>query len=122
MVLIFNPVYSENFYDRYFQKAMKTEYNDTLFERVIWHKKVSHLVIESLNNGYYVTLLVIPETPYNYKSKTYPLHYYFTTYPDAFRKFTGLNDFLRKKGILKVKINGSIITEENILSDGAIKN
>ena len=123
IIVIYNfPFFAENYYDRYFQKLVKTEYNDTMFERIIWHKKVSHLIIESLNNGFYVTLLVIPETPYNYKAKTYPLHYYFKSYPEAFKKFTGLNGFLRNKGILKVKINGSIITEENILSDGTIKN
>lgn len=116
ILLAYTPLFAENFYDPYFTKDVKTAYNDTLFERIIWHKKVSYLIIESLKKGFYVTMLVIPETPYDYKAKTYALHYYFESYGDAFKKFTGLNAFLRNKGILKVKINGSLIIEENILS------
>jgi len=114
------PLSGENFYDRYFPKETKTMYNDTLFERVIWHKKVSHLVMESLKDGFYVTMLVIPETPHNFKAQTYPLHYFFEAYPDAFQKMIWLDDFLKKRGILKVKLNGSRIIEEEILSNGTL--
>jgi len=108
---------AENYYDKFFITNPKTRYNDSLFERVIWHKKVSFLTIESITNGYYVTMLVIPETLYNYKAKTYSLHYYFKNYDEAFKKFTWVDDFLKKKGIMKVKISGSLILEEAILSE-----
>jgi hypothetical protein len=105
----------ENVYDKFFSKANKTEFNDTMFERVIWHKKVSFLVIESLQKGYHVTMLVVPESPYNFKGTTYPLHYFFLNYNEAFKKFIWLDSFLKKKGVLKVKIQGSNIVNEKIM-------
>lgn len=111
-----------NVYEEMFRKPVKPEFSDSLFERFIWHKKVSHLVIETVRDGFYVTLLVIPETPYNFKAKTYPLHYQFESYNEAFRKFIWMDKFLKNEGILKVKIAGSKILEETILSSGSSSN
>ena len=112
------PLYSQNnIYDSFFQQKTRTQYNDTMFERVIWHKKVSHLVIETVRDGYFVTMLVIPESPDNFKSQTYPLHYHFASYDEAFKKFLWLDKFLKSKGILKVRINGNLITGESMLTE-----
>ncbi|MDH4199425.1 MAG: hypothetical protein OEV66_03505 [Spirochaetia bacterium] len=107
-----------NFYDSFFQPSLKTQYNDTMFERVLWQKKVSHLVMETVADGYLVTLLVIPESPYNFKSQAYPLHYRFGSYENAFKKFLSMDQFLKSGGILKVTISGSNIIGEKILKDG----
>lgn len=117
-----NQAGKENYYERYFKKPKKTIYNDTMFFRTLWHKKVSYLVLESLKEGYYVTLLVIPESPYNYKAQTYPLHYFFNSYEQAFKKMIWLDGFLKKGGILKVEILGSLIKNEKILKNPAALN
>ena len=102
-------------YDDLFPESEKSMYHDTMFEKIIWHKKVSNLVMETVNGEYYVTMLVSPQTPYNFKSSTYPLHYTFKSYDEAYKKFIWLDNFLKSGRILKVRISGNRILNETIL-------
>ncbi len=88
---------------------------DTLFEKTIWHKKVSHLVLEETDSFYKVTLLVIEPYPNNYKSENYALYYRYADFQEAFDKLTWLDQFLKNNGILRIHITGSRITHEEIL-------
>ena len=117
IIILCLPLSAENVYDSFFLKSKKSPFSDTLFERFLWHKKVHQVILETVRQGYYVTILVIPETPDNFKADTYPLHYFFEAYQDAFNKFIWLDDFLKKKGVLKVQIAGSKILSETIISD-----
>lgn len=110
-----NPL---DYYRIHFEKKEKHPLADTLFEKTIWHKKVSHIVLEEKPDLYQVTLLMIMPYPGNYKSQNYPLHYEFTNFQEAFEKFTWLNGFLRKNGVMRITILGSKITSEKILYEG----
>ena len=110
-----NPL---DYYHLEFETPEKHPLADTLFEKTIWHKKVSHLVIEEKPGSYQVTLLMILPYPHNYKSQNYPLYYEYATFQEAFDKFTWLNKFLRRNGVLRITILGSKITGEEILYEG----
>ena len=110
-----NPL---DYYQDEFKKEEKHPLADTLFEKTVWHKKVSHIVIEEKPHAYQVTLLMILSYPHNYKSQNYPLYYEFTTFQEAFEKFTWLNRFLRNNGVLRITITGSKITSEKVLYEG----
>lgn len=89
---------------------------DTLFAKTVWHKKVSHLVIEETGDFYKVTLLMIEPHPENYKSQNYPLYYKYDTFSEAFEKLTWLDNFLKANGVLRIHIFGSEIIRDEILS------
>jgi hypothetical protein len=103
------------YYRDEFEAQYKYPVYDTLFEKIIWERKVSHLVMEFQNNEYRVTLLMMQEYPYNYKSHTYPIHYVFKTFAEAAEKFESLNYFLRNNGVMAVGLNGKKIVRERIL-------
>jgi len=109
------------YYKNNFRRLKKHPLADTLFAKTIWHKKVSHIVLEEVSQKIKVTLLMIMPYPYNYKSKNYAIHYEFRSYQKAFDKFTWLNKFLKKDGVLRVKIMGSKITSEKVLYNPNIK-
>jgi len=110
-----NPL---DYYRIHFEKKEKHPLADTLFEKTIWHKKVSHIIIEEKTHSYQVTLLMIMPYPHNYKSQNYPLYYEFASFKEAFEKFTWLNKFLRQNGVMRITILGSKITSEKILYPG----
>lgn len=91
---------------------------DTLFEKTVWERKVSHLVLEEKGGRYYVTLLMMERFPYNYKSQNYPIHYVFDNLKDAIEKFHFLDRFLQQRGVLRVKIHNNVIIEEKVLFPG----
>lgn len=106
---------SLHYYKDHFQKKPKHPLADTLFERTIWHKKVSHIVLEEKKKSVRVTLLMILPYPNNYKSQNYAIYYEFKTYQQAFDKFVWLNKFLKNDGVARVTLNGSSIVKEEIL-------
>lgn len=91
---------------------------DTLFEKTVWERKVSHLVLEEKRGKYYVTLLMMERWPYNYKGQNYPIHYVFYDLNKAIEKFYFLDDFLKRRGVLRVKIHNDVIIDEKILFPG----
>lgn len=101
--------------NEFIKEKKKSHLADTLFEKTVWHKKISHIVIEEKKEFYYVTLLMIMPYPGNYKSQNYALHYKFKNFDVAFNKMQWLNKFLKDDGVLRVKILGSIIVSEKIL-------
>jgi len=105
-------------FDPYFAEKKEYPYKDTLFEKTIWHKKVSHIVLETREDSYRVTLLMILDSPHNYKSQNYPIWYEYGSYKKAFQKMVWLNQFIRRDGVLRVRINGNKITEETIIYNG----
>lgn len=106
---------SLEYYKDHFHKKPKHPLADTLFERTVWHKKVSHIVLEEKKNSTRVTLLMILPYPHNYKSQNYAIYYEFKTYQQAFEKFVWLNQFLKDNGVARVTLNGSTIVKEEIL-------
>jgi len=104
---------------RYYWKDFEARYKypvyDTLFEKIVWERKVSHLVMETLQNEYRVTLLMMEEYPHNYKGQNYPIHFAFKTFPEAAQKFEAMNHFLRNNGVMAVGLDGKKIVKERIL-------
>jgi len=107
-----------DYYHLHFDMLSRQQPQDTLFEKIVWHKKVSHLVIEVTEVGFKVTLLMIQPAPDKYKSQNYPIFYFFKTHAEAYEKFVWLDEFIRNDGVLRVKINGSQIQKEKILYRG----
>jgi hypothetical protein len=103
------------YYREEFEAGYKYPIYDTLFEKIVWERKVSHLVMEFHNNEYRVTLLMMEEYPYNYKGQNYPIHFAFKTFPEAAKKFEAMNLFLRNNGVMAVGIEGKKIVKERIL-------
>lgn len=103
------------YYRREFEAGYKYPIYDTLFEKIVWERKVSHLVMEFHNNEYRVTLLMMQEYPHNYKSETYPVYFAFKSFTDAALKFEQMNLFLRNNGVMAIGLNGKRIVKERVL-------
>jgi hypothetical protein len=88
---------------------------DTLFEKIVWERKVSHLVMEVRGDEYRVTLLMMEEYPYNYKGQNYPIYFGFKSFAAAAQKLEAMNYLLRNNGVMAVGINGSKIIHERLL-------
>ena len=104
-----------DYYKLHFKKQPKHLLADTLFEKTVWRRKVSHLVIEERNDRHRVTLLMISPYPYSYKSKNYAIYYELNSHKAALTKFKKLDLLLQNDGVLRVKLQGSQITKETIL-------
>jgi hypothetical protein len=104
---------------QYYRDEFAAQYKypvyDTLFEKIVWERKVSHLVMEYEQNEYRVTLLMMQEYPWNYKSQNYPIHFAFRTFAEAAKKFEAMNHFLRNHGVMAVGLNGKRIVKERVL-------
>lgn len=117
------PLYAEKntrkeelqYYRNEFEARYKYPIYDTLFEKIIWERKVSHLAMEIHGNEYRVTLLMMQEYPWNYKSQNYPIHFAYKSFGEAAQKFTSMNHFLRNNGVMAVGLNGKKIVKERIL-------
>jgi len=96
----------------------KTNLKDTLFEKTVWHRKVSHILIEESAEIHRVTILMILPYPHNYKSENYAIYYEYKEMKEALEKLHWLDRFLKSKGVMRVKINGSKIVSEKILFKG----
>jgi len=96
----------------------KESLKDTLFEKTVWHKKVSHIVLEEKKEKYHVTLLMISPYPHNYHSQNYALYYEYDSMEEAYHKFLWMDKFLKNNGVLRIRILGSRILEETILYNG----
>ncbi len=94
---------------------------DTLFEKTVWHRKVSYLVLEERRNKFLVTLLMIQPYPTNYKSQNYPLHYEFSEMKPALEKLQSMNDELCRGTVYRIKIFGSKIISEKMVFQGKDK-
>ena len=92
--------------------------SDTLFEKTVWRRKVSHLVLETAGNKNRVTLLMMERYPWNYKGQNYPIYFEFDDFQTAFVKYTELDKFLDSSGVMRVKLQGAKIIEEKILYPG----
>lgn len=103
------------YYRDEFNAGYKYPIYDTLFEKIVWERKVSHLVMEFHNNEYRVTLLMMEEYPHNYKGQNYPIYFAFKSFPDAAKKFEAMNTFLRSNGVMAVGITGKRIVRERVL-------
>lgn len=103
------------YYHQEFEAQYRYPVYDTLFEKILWERKVSHLLMDFQSDEYRVTLLVMQEYPWNYKGQTYPVYFAFKNFADAAQKFEYLNRFLRNSGVLAVGLNGSRIIRERIL-------
>ncbi len=103
------------YYKEEFSAGYKYPIYDTLFEKIVWERKVSHLAMEFHNDEYRVTLLMMQEYPYNYKDQNYPIHFAFNTFADAAKKFEALNYFLRNNGVMAVGLEGKKIVKERVL-------
>ncbi|MDH5720480.1 MAG: hypothetical protein OEZ13_07630 [Spirochaetia bacterium] len=110
------PLFSENGQ----KTAPREEVNlkDTLFEKIVWQRKVSHIALEESQNIHRVTLLMIMPYPYNYKSQNYAIYYEFENLQEALEKLHGLDKFLKSNGVMRVKLNGSKIISEEIIFKG----
>lgn len=104
---------------RYYRDEFDARYKypiyDTLFEKIVWERKVSHLVMEHQGNEYRVTLLMMEEYPHNYKGQNYPIHFAFKNFAEAATKYEFMNNFLRNNGVMAVGIDGKRIVKERIL-------
>ena len=107
-----------DYYKNEFKTSIEHPLKDTLFEKTIWRRKVSHIVFEHRDSLYRVTLLMILEYPYNYKSQNYAIYYSFKDFKKAYDKYIWLNQFLDSSGVARVKINGNEIIDESILFPG----
>ncbi|MBS0619293.1 MAG: hypothetical protein JSR44_13985 [Spirochaetes bacterium] len=111
------------YYRQEFEARYKYPIYDTLFEKIVWERKVSHLTMEfhssragaKDSNEYRVTLLMMDEYPWNYKGQNYPIHFAYKTFAEAAAKFEYLNNFLRNSGVMAVGIEGKKIVKERIL-------
>lgn len=103
------------YYRNEFEAGYKYPIYDTLFEKIVWERKVSHLVMEFHSNEYRVTLLMMQEYPWNYKGENYPIHFAFKSFGDAAKKFEAMNLFLRNNGVMAVGLDGKKIVRERIL-------
>lgn len=131
ILLTILPLFSEpqsrkdelQYYRREFEARYKYPIYDTLFEKIIWERKVSHLAMEFHgsragsrdSNEYRVTLLMMDEYPHNYKGQNYPIHFAYKTFTEAAAKFEFLNNFLRNNGVMAVGLEGNKIVKERIL-------
>ncbi len=111
------PTYKDEYqyYKEEFTAGYKYPIYDTLFEKIVWERKVSHLAMEFHSNEYRVTLLMMQEYPYNYKDQNYPIHFAFKSFPEAAKKFEAMNHFLRNNGVMAVGLDGKKIVRERIL-------
>lgn len=120
--LIISIFFNLKIYSKENKSGMKTHtLKDTLFEKTIWHKKVSHIVLEEKKEYYHVSVLMIIPYPHNYKSQNYRIYYEFNDYQEALEKFQWIHDFLKEDGILRVRIFGSKIIDEKILYENPSK-
>ena len=103
------------YYRNEFEAGYKYPIYDTLFEKIVWERKVSHLVMEFHSNEYRVTLLMMQEYPWNYKGENYPIHFAFKSFGDAAKKFETMNLLLRNNGVMAVGLDGKRIVRERIL-------
>jgi hypothetical protein len=103
------------YYRREFEARYKYPVYDTLFEKIVWERKVSHLVMGIEKDEYRVTLLMMEEYPHNYKGQNYPIHFVFPTLAEAAKKFEFMNRFLRNNGVMAVGLEGNKIVKERIL-------
>lgn len=111
------------YYRDEFTAGYKYPVYDTLFEKIVWERKVSHIVMEFHgsraasrdSDEYRVTLLMMEEYPYNYKGQNYPIHFAFKSFPEAAKKFEEINHFLRNSGVMAVGIEGKKIVKERVL-------
>ncbi|MCX7633392.1 MAG: hypothetical protein N2Z22_08690 [Turneriella sp.] len=103
----------------YYREEFTAQYRypiyDTLFEKIVWERKVSHLVLEYKNGEHRVTLLMMDEYPWNYKAQNYPIYFAFQDFTAASNKFHELNHFLRNNGVMAVGLSGSRIVHERVL-------
>ena len=104
------------YYRQEFEARYKYPVYDTLFEKIVWERKVSHLVMEFHNQEYRVTLLMMEEYPYNYKGQNYPIHFAFRSFAEAAKKYESMNHFLRNNGVMAVGLEGKKIVKERILA------
>ena len=104
-----------DYYKKYFENISQHSLHDTLFEKTVWARKVSHIILEVVNKKNRVTLLMISSYPHNYKSKNYAIYYEFDSHQQARSKFNRLNFLLKNNGVFRVKIKGSQIIEEKLL-------
>lgn len=103
------------YYKEEFNARYKYPVYDTLFEKIVWERKVSHLVMEFHRDEYRVTLLMMEEYPFNYKAQNYPIYFSYPTFGEAAQKFETMNLFLRNNGVMAVGLKGSQIIHERIL-------
>jgi len=78
-------------------------------KRVINRKNISHIVVSSAGDGYFVTLLVSDRFPYNYKSTSYPLYYRVSGEREGLALSEKLNKYLETGKNLTIYLNGSKI-------------
>lgn len=102
------------YYRQEFEARYKYPVYDTLFEKIVWERKVSHLVMGVEKDEYRVILLMMEEYPHNYKGQNYPIHFAFKTFPEAAQKFEAMNHFLRNNGVMAVGIDGKKIVKEKV--------
>lgn len=107
-----------DYYKNEFKPLPYRQWNDTLFSKVVWHKKVSHLVLGDKIGQNRVILLMKNPHPDAFKSMNYPVYYQFNTFQEAMDKFIWVHKFLRKNGVLIVELNGALITSEKIVYPG----
>lgn len=117
--LLFSESANElDYYRIHFEKRPEHPLADTLFEKTVWKRKVSHLVLETYGEKHRVTLLMILEYPHNWKSQNYPIYYEYEQLSEALEKLHWLDSFLERRGVLRVHINGNLITKEEVLFEG----
>jgi len=104
-----------DYYKDEFTARYKYPVYDTLFEKIVWERKVSHLAMEFHSGEYWVTLLMMEEYPHNYKGQNYPIHFVYPTFAEASNKLHAMDYFLRHNGVMAVGIDGKRIVKEKIL-------
>lgn len=110
-----------DYYKDEFAARYKYPIYDTLFEKIVWERKVSHMVMEFRDTEYWVTLLMMEEYPHNYKGQNYPVYFAFKTLGEAAKKYEAINYFLRNNGVMAVGVDGKRIVRERVLVPPASK-
>ncbi|MDH5717221.1 MAG: hypothetical protein OEZ22_06250 [Spirochaetia bacterium] len=115
IILFFSNIAAEDVEDAVEILKEKKYLADTLFEKTVWRKKISNIILEEAGETHRVSFLMIIPYPHNYKSQNYALYYEFNTYREAFEKFIYLDKFIDNNGVIRIKILGSKIISEEVI-------
>ena len=88
-------------------------FSGQLDKRTVTRKNISHIVLETRDDHYRITLLVSNRFPYNYKSQSYPLFMKFSDEQAVHQMAQKLDKYLETGKILTLILDGSRI--QNIL-------
>lgn len=84
-------------------------YQETITNRLINRRMVSHIIIETRPDHYRLVLLVNNRFPYNYKSTSYPFYIKTNSESHAIQLANDFDKMLDSGYNIQIKLNGSEI-------------